>query len=116
MQVEIEIAADDHAQLLSLRQWLTTEDGLRGRVGLSAAAIPPGAMGGVADVLTVALASGGGLTVLAGSVRAWLVSRRSTLAVKVTVPGGRSAEITAGGPAADVIASLLAGRSDPGAG
>lgn len=42
MQVEIEIAGEDPAQLSSLRQWLAAEDELRGRVGSPAAAIPPG--------------------------------------------------------------------------
>src|SRR4051794_25466825 len=115
MQVEIEILAEDaHDEQASLRKWLTAEDSLRGRVSARAAPLPSDAMGPVADVLTVALASGGGLTVLAGSVRVWLQSRRSTLTVKVRGPNGRSAEITAAGPAADVVAGLLAGRSDGG--
>jgi hypothetical protein len=115
MQVEIEILADDaYDQLTSLRQWLNDEDALRGRVDRPAAAIPSGAMGGgLADVLIVAVGSGGVLTALAASVWAWLQSRRSTLTVKVRVPNGRSIEITAAGPAADAVAGLMADRSDP---
>ena len=90
MQVEVEILADDaHDQLTSLRQWLNAEDDLRGRVHRPAATVPPATMGAVADVLTVALAGGGALTVLVGSVSTWLQTGRGQDAVHDQRPDPR---------------------------
>jgi hypothetical protein len=65
-------------------------------------------MGSVADVLMVALGSGGAATVLLGSLRTWLEQRQSRLSVEVELPDRRVVRISASGPAAD----LLAGKTD----
>lgn len=94
-------------ELSSLRQWLGDEPEFRGRVRLEEAPFEAGQMGGLADALSVALASGGALTVLAGSVSVWLRQRRSTLRVTIVSPDGSSQEITATGPAADTLAAKV---------
>jgi hypothetical protein len=71
------------------------------------APIADGQMGGLAEVLSVGLASGGALTVLAASVSVWLEQRRSSLTVKIVNEDGSSQEITAAGPAADIIAAKV---------
>ncbi len=98
---------DTHAELSSLRQWLSSESEFRGRVRIEEAPIQPGHMGGLAEALTVALGSGGALAVLAGSVSVWLQQRRSQLTVKIVNPDGSSQEITASGPAADTLATKV---------
>ena len=96
-----------HDELGSLREWLSAESEFRGRVRIEEAPIQPGQMGGLAEALTVALASGGALTVLAGSVSVWLQQKRSALTVKIVNPDGSSQEITASGPAADTLAAKV---------
>jgi hypothetical protein len=49
-------------------------------------------MGGISDTLTVAVGSGGALTVLATSISVWLRHRRSDLTVEITI-GDRTAKI-----------------------
>jgi Effector Associated Constant Component 1 len=98
---------DTHEDLSSLRQWLADEPEFRGRVRIVEAPIREGQMGGLAEALSVGLASGGALTVLASSVSVWLRERRSKLTVKIVKPDGSSQEITASGPAADVLATKV---------
>jgi hypothetical protein len=64
----------------------------------------PGDMGALAEVLTVALASGGAVTTLAGSVSVWLEQRRSNITVEIVDAHGNSTKVTAGGRAADTVA------------
>src|SRR5262245_32707331 len=96
-RVEITGCEDVQDELASLRRWLADEPEFRGRVRTELAAPLPYQMGGLAEALTVALSSGGGLTVLAGSVTVWLQQRRSKLTVKIVNPDGSSQEITASG-------------------
>jgi len=84
------VDADD--ELRSLLDWLRQEDDLRGRVHLTPVVAQPGHMGGISDSLSVALGSGGALTVLATSISVWLKHRRSDLTVEITV-GERTAKI-----------------------
>jgi Effector Associated Constant Component 1 len=109
MEARVEVSGADelHDELSSLLNWLAGEDAFRGRVWIASSAIEAGAMGGLAEALTVALESGGALTVLAGSVSVWLRQRRSKLTVKIVNPDGSSQEITASGPAADTLAAKV---------
>ena len=109
MEARLEVSGSDeaHDELILLRNWLTDEPEFRGRVRLESRPIEAGTMGGLAEALTVALASGGALTVLAGSVSVWLRQRRSKVRVTIVNPDGSSQEITASGPAADTIAAKV---------
>ncbi|WP_340377277.1 hypothetical protein U5640_20830 [Streptomyces sp. SS7] len=84
---------NDTDQLRSLRTWLMLEDPLRGAVTLPAAAPEPGHMGGVVDVLTVAVGSGGAAAVLARSLTTWLIQRRTDVTVTLTGEDGRQVKV-----------------------
>lgn len=91
---DVRIAVDGD-ELFSLRDWLSLEDGLRGRVRL---ADRPGASDemGVATELVVAVgAAVPVVSVLARAVTTWLVQRRSDVTIKVTAPDGRSVSLNA---------------------
>jgi hypothetical protein len=109
MEARLELVGGDvgHDELSSLWRWLGDEAEFRGRVRIEEAPVQAGQMGGLAEALTVALTSGGALTVLAGSVSVWLQQRRSTLTVKIVNPDGSAQEITASGPAADTLAAKV---------
>ncbi|WP_410608051.1 effector-associated constant component EACC1 [Amycolatopsis sp. lyj-109] len=85
------IGEDAASRLRSLHHWLGHEDDLRGRVELRNRPIAPGEMGGVVDVLTVALGSSGAGAVLirslARSVSTWLTQSRADVSVTVTTTG-----------------------------
>ncbi|HEV8558659.1 MAG TPA: hypothetical protein VGR06_20005 [Actinophytocola sp.] len=102
------IGSDDaHDELGSLRRWLADEPEFRGRVRMQEAPVQFGQMGGLVEALSVAVASGGALTVLANSVSVWLRERRSTLTVKIVKPDGTVEDINASGRAADTIAAKV---------
>lgn len=82
--------------LRSLLDWLGHEDTLRGRVRAVHASVRPGEMGGVLDVLMVALGSGGAGAVLATSVSTWLSQpRRADVKLTITAEDGRHIELDA---------------------
>ncbi|MEV5573909.1 hypothetical protein AB0L06_28045 [Spirillospora sp. NPDC052269] len=87
--------ADTGDQLRSLREWLTGDQMLRGRVDGRESPPEPGTMGPTLDALVVAVAPGGAATAFATGVIAWLCRRRGEVEIKVTVPDGRSLELTA---------------------
>ncbi|MFE2721778.1 hypothetical protein [Kitasatospora sp. NPDC059327] len=80
----------------SLTDWLRGEPELAGTVGLTGAAPRPGELGTALDVLTVAVGAGGGLSVLAASLRTWFAHpRRSDVRLKIRRPDGESVELDA---------------------
>jgi hypothetical protein len=81
--------------LRSLASFLAAEPELRGRVTPADRPAEPGHLGAVTDVLLVAAGSGGALSVLAGSVAAWVQARGSTVTVTIEHGSGRSASIAA---------------------
>ncbi|MFF3699000.1 hypothetical protein [Streptomyces sp. NPDC002221] len=88
----------DPNALSSLHAWLQREDGLRGRLRLEGSAAfseTSEEMGGLLDVLSVAVGSGGAGAVLARSLSTWLSHRHTDLKVNITAPGGRSLEVDA---------------------
>jgi membrane-associated two-gene conflict system component 1 (EACC1) len=85
IQVDGSNAASDGEDLWD---WLRRERGLTGRVARISKAPGPTDLGGLIDVLTVALGSGGVAAVLAQSLSAWLTSRRSNVTVTVTTAAG----------------------------
>jgi len=90
-------SADDLFQLL---KWFNDDDELRGRVSLPPNEIRPGQMGGLADVLVVAVGAGGLGTALVQSLTGWFTYRRSDLTV--TVKLGEHPEIAFDGKRIDI--------------
>ncbi|MGH3707830.1 MAG: effector-associated constant component EACC1 [Pseudonocardiaceae bacterium] len=92
----LNISAQDGDVLRSLLEWLRHEDTLRGRVHTAPTPVPPGEMGGVLDVLVVALGSGGAGAALATSVSTWLSQpRRTDVKLTMTAEDGRHLELNA---------------------
>jgi hypothetical protein len=96
VEIRISVADGDLAELESLDDWLRGEPELAGRV--KAAGSPPtrGHLGALTEVLTVALGSGGAITVLAASLKGWLsLPRRSDVTIKIDRKDGSSVTIAA---------------------
>lgn len=92
LTIQTDGTADD---LFELREWLSNEDELRGRVSVPPIAIRPGEMGGLSDALMVAVGTGGMGTVLVQSLSSWLTARRSSIAVQLTRPDGTQLSVDA---------------------
>jgi hypothetical protein len=97
VEILISLAGGDQvAGLESLGDWLRGEPELAGRVHVSGSAPREGELGALAEVLVVAVGSGGTLSVLAASLKSWLSQpRRSDLRIRVKRPDGHLVEITA---------------------
>lgn len=90
IELYLDVAGSERErELRALRSWLAREDELRGRLTLRSRPIEPDELGGVLDVLVVALGSGGAGAVLAGSLSTWLTQRRVDITVTVTTSDGR---------------------------
>jgi hypothetical protein len=88
--------ADDPDALQALLDWLRQEDELRGRLHLEPASDGhDDQMGGLFEVLTIAMGSGGAGAVLARSLSTWLTHRHTDVKVTVKGPDGRSVEVDA---------------------
>jgi hypothetical protein len=86
VDISVSGALDDSAEIRSLFRWLRDDDLPGAAVRWAPAAPGPGEMGGVSDVLVVALGSGGSVgAVLAGSLSVWI--RHRTSDVKITLRG-----------------------------
>ncbi|MFD7529883.1 hypothetical protein ACFV8E_20190 [Streptomyces sp. NPDC059849] len=81
------------AHVIALRDWLVSEDALRGRVRPYRQPSLPGHMGSTVEVLTVALGSGGVLAVLIQSVCTWLTSRGTDIKITMSTEGGQRIEV-----------------------
>jgi Effector Associated Constant Component 1 len=97
MEARISLAGGAQpGDLESLDEWLTGEPELAGRVRLSAPVPREGELGALAEVLVAAVGSGGAVSVLATSLRAWLSQpRRSDVRIRVQGESGRVVEIAA---------------------
>jgi hypothetical protein len=83
----------DESELRSLLEWLRQERPAPGRFGLRQRQPKPGFMGAATDALQVAVGTGGAATVLAGSVVAWVRTRRPGVRLKLRRPNGEELEI-----------------------
>jgi len=93
----ITVAGHDRAStadLRSLRRWLTDVDELRGRVDLRQPPPASGELGAVADVLMVALGSGGAAGALVSALTSWIRHRTTDLDLIVTRPDGTTIEVS----------------------
>lgn len=80
----------------SLSDWLRGEPELTGRLRLGGPVPGEGELGALADVLVVAVGSGGTLSVLATSLKAWLAQpRKSDVRIRVKRDSGETVEIDA---------------------
>ena len=96
MQIRISIVGGDQAELESLDDWLRRERELAGRVTFTAARPREGELGALGEALVVAVSSGGAVSVLAASLKAWIsLPRRSDVRIRVQVSDGRTVEIGA---------------------
>ncbi len=96
MTVCISIVSEDQAQLESLDEWLRREYELAGRVAFAATKPREGELGALGEALVVAVSSGGALSVLVASLKAWIsLPRHSDIRIRVHGPDGRAVEIDA---------------------
>lgn len=97
MGIELSVQGDESADELSeLADWLAEDDELRGLVTPSPMVPAAGELGATSDVLLAAVGSGGAVSVLAASLKAFLAQpRRSDVTIIVTGTDGRRVEISA---------------------
>jgi hypothetical protein len=89
MDAQIRISGGAGGELADLDEWLGDEDELRGRVRHVRGLAGDTELGAVVELLSVALGAGGAGTVLASSLKTWLLIRKTT--AKITVEhAGRS--------------------------
>jgi len=82
--------------LQNLDEWLSSEPELRGKLAPRAAQPAPNELGASSDVLIAVLGSGGAVSVLAGSLRAFLARPRGAdVRITVSSPNGRTVELEA---------------------
>jgi hypothetical protein len=104
MDAQIQITGGIGGELADLGEWLGDEPELRGRVRPFRGPVGDTELGSVIELLTVALGAGGAGTVLASSLKTWLLTRRTT--AKITVKSaGRS--VTLDIQTADEVVPLL---------
>jgi hypothetical protein len=83
-------------ELAELADWLAQDDELRGLVKPAPVVPVAGELGASADVLVAAVGSGGAVSVLAASLKAFLAQpRRSDVTIVLTAADGRRVEIDA---------------------
>jgi hypothetical protein len=96
VEIRISCAGEDRAAVESLSNWFRGEPELAGRLRVTGPAPGEGELGSLADVLVVAAGSGGALSVLAASLKAWLAQpRRSDVRIRIQRDGGETVEIDA---------------------
>jgi hypothetical protein len=104
MEAKIWISGGTGAELTALGEWLQGEEELRGRIRTVRGAIGATELGPVVELLTVALGTGGAGTVLASSLKTWLLTRRPTAKI-IVESAGRS--VTVDIQHADDVSPLL---------
>lgn len=85
----------DSEDLYVLRNVLAGDPELAGCVNASSTPAKPGEMGAIADVLEVAVGSGGAVTVLLSSIATWLRNRGTDVTVRVSASDGTTVEVAA---------------------
>jgi hypothetical protein len=96
MDVRLKLEQTDSQELGELRDWLRTEPELRGRVTIQDEQPRPGQMGAIGDMLVVAAGSGGALSVLFASLKAWFAQpKRSDVRIEMQTADGRKIVLTA---------------------
>jgi hypothetical protein len=93
-RIQVLDGPDVASEVASLWDWLRREPEFRGRIDLEQRAPAAGEMGAVADVLAIAVGSGGAATALLTSLSGWLGQRHAGVTVEVTGPGGRAVKVS----------------------
>jgi Effector Associated Constant Component 1 len=108
MDAEVRIVGGTDRELAALSEWLQGEDELRGKVRTIHRAISETELGSVLELLTVALGSGGAGTVLASSLKTWLLTRRTTAKI-IVKSAGRSVtlDVQNAGDVAPLLEQIL---------
>ncbi|MFI6218082.1 hypothetical protein ACIBCD_39255 [Nocardia brasiliensis] len=103
--------------LLQLLDWFRNDDALRGRVQPESPEFRDNQMGGLYDVLAVAVGVGGVAPALASSLSTWLTHRRSDITLKLTRADGTEIELDArrvsSSDAVEELRKLLDTPDDP---
>jgi len=89
MNADVRITGGTGEELGDLREWLSCEGELRGRVRTVTTPIAQTELGSLPELLTVALGAGGAGTVLASSINTWLRTRRTSATITVEAEGRR---------------------------
>ena len=112
MDAQIQILGGTDGDFVALGEWLQGEDELRGRIRAIYGAIGETELGPVVELMTVALGAGGAGTVLASSLKTWVLARqprRSSLSRAV----GRSLWISRrAGKVAPLLEQILKAADD----
>ena len=87
MDVTILINGGNGDDLPALGKWLGDENEFRGRVRAVRGPIGETELGLAAEAVTIALGAGGAGTVLASSLKTWMVTRRTTARITVESAG-----------------------------
>lgn len=113
MDAQIRIVDGADGDLAALGKWLQDEDELRGRIRAVHGAIGETDLGPATELLTVALGAGGAGTVLASSLKTWLMTRRTTAKITVT-SSGRSVtlDIQTAGEVTPLLEQILKAGDD----
>jgi hypothetical protein len=116
MEIMISVdGIDKSAALESLHDWLRGDPDL---VGVAQRKAPPrqGQMGSLTEALTVAVGTGGALSILASALRAWVLQpRNSHVRVRLETHrnGHRMVEIDADRARAEDVKALLSALQEP---
>ena len=89
MDAQIRVVGGTDGDLAALGEWLQGESELRGRIHTVHGAIGETELGSIVELLTVAVGAGGAGTVLASSLKTWLLTRKTTAKI-IVKSGGRS--------------------------
>lgn len=109
MEVRISCVGGDRAVgVESLSDWFRGEPEIARGLRVAGPIPGEGELGALADVLVVAVGSGGALSVLATSLKAWLAQpRRSDVRIRVQRDGGQTVEIDASRVDGERVDALL---------
>jgi Effector Associated Constant Component 1 len=109
VEVRISCVGGDRAVgIESLSDWLRGEPELAGRLRVAGPMPGEGELGALADVLVVAVGSGGTLSVLATSLKAWLAQPHGQhVRIRLRRDGGETVEIDANRIDAEQADALL---------
>ena len=97
MSIQLSVEGDDPDEgFAQLANWLSHESELRGLIAPEVVVPGPGELGAMADVLVAAVSSGGAISVLASSLKAFLSQpRRSDVRIVLRTADGRRVEVDA---------------------
>lgn len=108
----ITLATGSPPEAFALKAWFDDLPDLRGRSTVQVGPAQVGNLGGVSDVLVVALGSGGAVSVVAGALVRWFSVRQRSHPLKLTVTNGKkkvSIEVDQTTGSADLVTKILRG-------